>query len=322
MAYFAWIASRSIASCVDEESAAGLKPEPGSQLDFRHRPCCPSTRTDPTIVWACSTITMRMRQGHVGVAGAGWRRVRRRRRPRAEAKPRRRYRSSIADTSACEAGAVERLAGAPRAARLERQRREELVALQRHRGQAVARAALDREGDDQLAVVLHALMRDPGVAVALRAQIVADPVARVLEQILVGRSFARDGHQLVAHVAGQRIAGEHDADARALHRVERQVDDAILVGEARQGGEPRLVDSRARGDRSGSARSRRQHLGLVRRAGRDAQPSRSSRSGTPGAPITSTAPIVVRAPGSTPRTSVARSGECSSSRRGVTRACR
>ena len=53
------------------------------------------------------------------------------------------------------------------------------------------------------------------VAVALRAQVLLDPVARVLEQILVDRAFALDRHELGAAVGRQRIAGEHDAHVRA-----------------------------------------------------------------------------------------------------------
>ena len=102
---------------------------------------------------------------------------------------------------------------------------------------AVLRAAPDRERDDELRVALLARMRRLRLAIAEVAQIVLDSVGRVLEQVLVDRSLAFDRHELVAPITRQWIAGEDDADVRTRIDGERDVGDAVLVGELNRGGD-------------------------------------------------------------------------------------
>jgi hypothetical protein len=73
---------------------------------------------------------------------------------------------------------------------------------------------------------LVAPVRGFGIAVALRSQVVFDPIGGVLEQILVHRSFAFNRHQLRSPVGRELVAGEHDTDVRAGRNRQGQVDRA------------------------------------------------------------------------------------------------
>ena len=72
-------------------------------------------------------------------------------------------------------------------------------------------------------------MRRRRVAVAEPAQILFDPVARILQEILVRGCFAFHWDELCAAVGRQRVAREYDANARSFVHGERQIGHTIGV---------------------------------------------------------------------------------------------
>ena len=87
---------------------------------------------------------------------------------------------------------------------------------------AELRAARDGEDHRQAVVAGRALVVGAGVAIALCAQMLADAVGRVLQQVLVHRPLALDRHQLAAQPRRQRIALEDDRDQGAAVDVDEQ----------------------------------------------------------------------------------------------------
>ena len=87
-----------------------------------------------------------------------------------------------------------------------------------HAGHLVARPAIDREGDDDLVVLWHAVVVHARIAPALALEERLDGARRVLEQIFVGRRLGADRHQPLAIVVVERVAAECHADLRALRQ--------------------------------------------------------------------------------------------------------
>ena len=127
------------------------------------------------------------------------------------------------------------------------------------------------ERDHQLRVRLLAGMRRRRVPIALRSQVLFDAVARVLEQILVHRPFALDRHELDASVRRQRVPREHDAHARARRHRQRQVGDAIAVGQAHDRQNLRFVVTAFATGVDVPLDACIERLALIRRAGREAK---------------------------------------------------
>ena len=137
---------------------------------------------------------------------------------------------------------------------------------------AVLRTLAHRERDQQFVAHLQARMRRLGVAVALRAQHLLDPVARILEQIFVRRSLAFDRHQLSPCGLRQRIAGEDDAHVRPRRHGQRHVCHPIVVGEADLRRDPRLVVPAAASCVDVFGHARGELVGLIRGTERKTEP--------------------------------------------------
>ncbi len=84
-------------------------------------------------------------------------------------------------------------------------------------------------------------VRSRRVPVTLRVQVLLDIVAGVLQQVLVGRSFARYRYERLALARRQHVSGKHQAHARAIARQDRQVRDTIVVNELGVDRQPGLV---------------------------------------------------------------------------------
>ena len=150
----------------------------------------------------------------------------------------------MADTSASSAAAVNGSPSFTRAAGASSADGDRFVAGDLDARDPVLGAAGDGEGDDQVIALGLAGEVCRRIAVALTLPERLDALGRVLEQILVGRSLARDRHQLVAAIAGQRIAAELHADPRTGLDDERQRHLVIDVIELRRHRHPRLVVAR------------------------------------------------------------------------------
>ena len=199
--------SRSMAICVAKKGWPATRPSPSSSLDSS-TDSLPEMRTEWTMVCTPSVIGMRTISGAsaasaaVGAAGSI---------------------VTSARASAEAAAAIDLLDEGQIG--LEECRRKRLTLLSRRRGSSSAdgitalpehldvghaalRTALHVERDPQFTGRLFTGMRRGRVAIALAAQVFLDRIAGVFEQILVGRSFAGNRHQIVATILRQRVAPE------------------------------------------------------------------------------------------------------------------
>ena len=140
-----------------------------------------------------------------------------------------------------QAGRRERLA-LPEAQPLHQRGRGEVnVAGQLDARDAVEGTTLHGERHEELAVHFFTLVRRRRIPIPLRAEVLFDPVRRVLQQVLVGRSISFDRHELIATFGRQRIALEDHPHQRADGDGDRQVDRAVIVGEGGRDARPRPV---------------------------------------------------------------------------------